>query len=357
MKSIANLPNLINELPKAEKALFNRIFDCSVEKGEIFLPESLKDWAAKKIGHCEEQRIVRVTNKITLEGALFNELRSKRPIDVKVGEELERIIEGAKGPFCDPKNRTPADVFGRVSGKYCITAGNIAKYDYLHAVLIFSDHNPFVYEEEKIKDYIETAFRWYKKARKYDEKAIFPFFMWNCLWKASASMVHGHAQILLAKQPYAKAEYIRRVAEDYAKAYASNYFDDLFIVHESLGLGLKVDEVKVTANLTPVKEKEIFMISKSIKALPFCISMALRCYYRLGVRSFTLAILMPPLIATDGWSNFPYIVRLVDRGDPMSRTTDIGAMELYAGHSVVESDPFKLIEELGLEVRSPAKKV
>ncbi len=33
------------------------------------------------------------------------------------------------------------------------------------------------------------------------------------------------------------------------------------------------------------------------------------------------------------------LFRLVDRGDPMNRTSDIGAMELYAS-SVISSDPF-----------------
>ena len=36
---------------------------------------------------------------------------------------------------------------------------------------------------------------------------------------------------------------------------------------------------------------------------------------------------------------------MVDRGDPMNRTADFGAMELYAA-SVVSSDPFKVAESL-----------
>jgi hypothetical protein len=35
----------------------------------------------------------------------------------------------------------------------------------------------------------------------------------------------------------------------------------------------------------------------------------------------------------------------VDRGDPANRTSDIGAMELYAA-SVVASDPFRVAEAL-----------
>jgi hypothetical protein len=55
---------------------------------------------------------------------------------------------------------------------------------------------------------------------------------------------------------------------------------------------------------------------------------------------------MPPLspVAED-WSGFPTVVYLVDRGSPANRTSDIGAMELYAA-SVVASDPFAVARAL-----------
>ena len=55
---------------------------------------------------------------------------------------------------------------------------------------------------------------------------------------------------------------------------------------------------------------------------------------------------LPPLIA-DGndWRRFPPHARLVDRGDPANKTSDIGGMELYAA-SVVAADPFLLAEAL-----------
>lgn len=62
----------------------------------------------------------------------------------------------------------------------------------------------------------------------------------------------------------------------------------------------------------------------------------------LNVVSFNLVIWRPPLTETDeDWTDFPVIARIVDRGDPLNRTADFGAMELYAA-SVVSSDPFKV---------------
>ena len=43
------------------------------------------------------------------------------------------------------------------------------------------------------------------------------------------------------------------------------------------------------------------------------------------------------------------MVRIVDRGDPLNRTSDFGAMELYAA-SVVSSDPFRVAESLFAEI-------
>jgi hypothetical protein len=40
------------------------------------------------------------------------------------------------------------------------------------------------------------------------------------------------------------------------------------------------------------------------------------------------------------------MVRFLDRGDPMNKTADIGAMELYAS-SVISSDPFQVAAVLG----------
>ena len=45
---------------------------------------------------------------------------------------------------------------------------------------------------------------------------------------------------------------------------------------------------------------------------------------------------------TAGWEDFPTVVRLVDRGDPFVRPSDIGAMELY-GTPIVGSDPYDVI--------------
>jgi hypothetical protein len=68
----------------------------------------------------------------------------------------------------------------------------------------------------------------------------------------------------------------------------------------------------------------------------------------MGVVAHNMALYLPPL-APDGedWRRFAPHARIVDRGDPANRTSDIGAMELYAA-SVIASDPFRVADALML---------
>ncbi len=325
----------ITEIEGSE--LFFRFYSMRTCVGNLVLPEKIEEWAKSRFGDCERQKIVRITNRFTGESTLFNELRAKRPLDSK--SEVELDVEDCA--FCNPLNRTPSDTFGRVEGKHCITASNIAKYDCVHAVIIFREHNPLVRDSEVIEDIIDVACRWFDAANKRYPAARYPFFMWNCLWRAGASIIHGHAQALLSEEPYSKPLQLSTVRENYRKAYGSEYLEDLFKVHEELGLGFEVDGVKVFAHLTPVKEKEVLMIAEEPKQLALPLSKALNCYYSMGVMSFNVAIYLPPLGEND-----LVLLRLVDRGYMGTKTADIGGMELYAGVAVVSSDPFAVAEKL-----------
>ena len=162
---------------------------------------------------------------------------------------------------------------------------------------------------------------------------------------------HGHAQVSLTHgMHYAKIEHLRRCGEFYRRDHGHNYFDDLYAAHHDLGLAMEVQGIRVMANLVPIKEKEIVLLADRFdRQLAHTIYQTLNCLTdRLGVTSFNLVIYLPPLVPQDdhgAWHDFPIVVRMVDRGDPMSRTADFGAMELYAA-SVVSSDPFKVAHTL-----------
>jgi hypothetical protein len=353
-RKVTNLPALTEGLPAGERAIAGRILDVSATTGRLDPPEAMRPWIEKSFGSVDTvtaQRIVKVTNRVTLEGTLFNELRASRPLDTGVSVDLDREIAATEGdPFCRPEEGTPADVFGRVRGKHATTASNIAKYDGFHGVVVFDDHNPLHLTPEKVSDYVTAGLQWCRKALEADPQARYPFLMWNCLWRAGGSIIHGHAQVTATRgMHYPKIERLRRAAAAYAADHRSDYFADLYRVHDVLGLSIPLEGARAFASLTPVKEKELVVVGRGPEdeALHRVVGALLQGYVDvLGVRAFNVAFYMPPLAVTEeDWSRFPTIVHLVDRGDPTNRTSDIGAMELYAA-SVVASDPFRVAELL-----------
>jgi hypothetical protein len=353
LRSIVQLAELVQALPEEQQQRFQRIFHIDTTVGELRAPESMHDWIKSYFGSLEavrRQRIVKVTNLITVEGALFNELRAQRPVEAKDCADLSEIISSTVGdPFCHPLEGTPEDVFGRVKGQYCVTASNVAKYDGFSGLLVFDEHNPLVFSGEHVRDYIDTALAWARRAHCLDKDAVYFFLLWNCLWKSGASVLHGHAQMTLSRGiHYGKVEHLRRAALLYRVGHGVNYFDDLYAVHKALGLAIDYRNVHILAYLTPIKEKEVILLAPRLDDdMKWAIYRVLRSLIdKLGVRSFNLALHMGPIDGVpEDWKGFPAQVRIVDRGDPHNRTCDFGAMELY-GNSVIASDPFRVAKAL-----------
>jgi hypothetical protein len=353
--SVLDIEQIVGTLAPASRERFARLFHVSTSTGEIDPPEHMHRWIERYFGSVEAtraQKVVKITNRTTLEGALFNELRARRPLEARIPDALHaELARNAPDPFDEPLLNTPADRFGRIEGRRCITASNIAKYDGWHGVLVFDHHDPLAFDEEAVVDYLDVARRWWEAAHKGDIEAVYPLFMWNCLWKAGASIQHGHAQVSLTKgMHYAKIEHLRRSAHGYRQAHGRSYFDDLYAAHRDLGLAGEQDGIRILANLVPTKEKELILLGERFDAtLARPVHGALRCLTdTLGVTSFNLVVYHPPIgptAAEEQWRDFPIVVRMVDRGDPINRTADFGAMELYAA-SVVSSDPFKVARAL-----------
>jgi len=352
-RTITNLPDLVAALPAEEQARFQRLFHLDATVGELDPPASMTPWIEEHFGSVaavRRQRIVKVTNLVTLEGALFNAIRASRPVDAQDAVDLEQTIEKSfGGPFCHPEAGTPADVFGRVRGRHCITASNVAKYDGLHSVLIFNEHHPLRFTRETVHDVVDTALAWAQKARAVDAEARYLFFMWNCLWRSGASVIHGHAQAVLTRGlHYAQVERWRRMAMWYRLAYGVNYFDDLVAAHDALGLVVPLGDARVVAYLTPIKDSETLVLAPTLSPdLVDAMYDVLDAFvHRLGVTAFNLALYLRPFgCVAEDWTGFPAIVRLENRGDPNLKTSDLGAMELFAS-SVVAGDPFRVIDAI-----------
>ncbi len=344
MRGVDSISKILEKLSRKDQKLFMRIFYVKEDIGRLKVPEEMKEWVVdkfKSVKNVEKQRITRIDNRITFESALFNSLRGLRPIDMKEDEELKKVIEEKKdGPFSHPLKSTPEDVFGRVEGKRCITASNVAKYETEHGLVIFEKQDPLDFTRKDIEDYLDTAMRWIQKVYERKPQRKYPYIMWNCLWKAGASIVHGHMQTVMAKdRHYGMIERLRFFSEVYKDHFRSDYFDDLYKAHKSVKLGFRHGKNRIFCSLTPVKDKEIIILAEDISTVGKSIYKVLKAYRKMGVQSFNMGIYLSPM---DKEWKLPLIIRIVDRGKLSSKTTDFGGMEIFAGSSVIESDPFKV---------------
>jgi hypothetical protein len=364
--SIEDLPRLIDALPPDDRTRAHDLYDVSVATGHLTTPPELRDWVIAHFGSVEAvevQQIVRITDRRSLRGAIFSPLRGRRPQSPPAESAFRRLVESTIGDeFCHPETGTPAESWGRVRGRRTITAANAARYEERHGVVIFDQHDPLAFDGETVIDLLAVGREWAERGRAEDPATSAYLLIWNGGPRAGGSIVHGHAQVTLGGRHYPQVERTCRVAATHAAQTGRSYFADILAVHRALGLAIAEDEgVATLATLTPAKERELLIIGQpgmDERDPAFAATVArIVVAYRdvLGVRAFNLALHRPPIdpdvARTDGWDAMPPVVHLVDRGDPDSRSSDIGAMELYAA-PVVGADPFAVADALreGLSV-------
>ncbi len=348
--SILNLREQVDRLAADDAARFRRLYDVSESEGRMRVPSTMAPWVERTFGSVEavaSQRIVRVSNLVTGESAIFNELRARRPMQNATALDIQDEL--ANDAWERPEEATPEDVFGRLRNDTAVTAANVAKYDAHHSLLIFSEPDPLRFDRGSVRGCVELANRWFAAAHEADQDAVYPFFLWNCLWRAGGSIVHGHAQVQLARRRhYARIESLRSAAAAYRKQHGADYFNDLIATHASLGLGWAQGNAQVLTSLTPTKDKETLILARAFDADAADALYETLAVFRdaLGVRSFNVGGLLPPLReTTEDWEGFPCVLRVVDRGPLDARSSDIGGMELFA-EPVIASDPFAVAAAL-----------
>ena len=361
LTGILDLPARLRGLSGEAGARADRLLDVRLIEGETDPPATLEPWLTRTFGSVEavrHQSMLRVTNLATLDATIFAPLRNRRPLDGTHGTgDLAAEIAATEGdPFCDPENETPAERFGRVRGMRMLTGANAALADAHHAVLVFDDHDPLAFDRSLVADLFATGRAWADRVRTVDPDAANYVLLWNCLWRAGGSIVHGHAQALLGSgRHHARIERFRDDADVYNSRHRSDLAADLVNVHRDLDLAVDRGRVAILGHLTPLKEREMLVVGtpgmdERDPDFADAVAHALLAFRdQLGVRSFNLALWRPPLAdegsASPGWEDFPTLVRIVDRGDPFSRPSDIGAMELY-GTPIVGSDPYDVVSAL-----------
>lgn len=322
-------------------------------------------WVREHFGSLDavrEQRIVRVLDRVTLDGTIFAPLRARRPIDGGGGgaddERLAAEVAATLGdPFCTVEDGTPAASWGRVRGANATSGANVAAYDANHGVLVFDAHDPLAFDATDVAELLALGRRWADAARSADSPADRYLFIWNCLWRAGGSVIHGHAQVLLGHgRHHARLERWRRDAAAYGAASGASYLDDLLAVHRDLGLAIDIGPATLIASLVPVKERELWIVGQPGvddlgEEFRSAVGQVVAAYRdELGVRAFNLALWRSPL--DEPWPELRPLVRLVDRGAPFLRPSDVASMELFAT-PVVGADPFAVIAALRDALEDP----
>jgi len=211
---------------------------------------------------------------------------------------------------------TPVDAFGRIKGSHCVTASNAAKYDGKHGLIVFSEHDPLRFSRDAMMDYFRVATEWFSRAADPEHGFNYPFLMWNCRWRAGASLEHGHMQMTMAnRQPYPKLAALRLAAKRYGDEHGADYFADLYAVHERLGLGLQHGRMRLMASLCPFRDRETLIMAETVNddlaAVVYEVLDAFRA--RAGVQAFNVGVLLPPVERGIEWQGFPVLVRIIDR--------------------------------------------
>jgi hypothetical protein len=354
---ITSLPETVAALEPAARERIERLFPIQRSVGTTEPPPAMDAWLEARFGSVDavrRQTIIRVVNRWSLDGTLFSGLRALRPVEVT--DDDARPEPGGSDAFCDPEEQTPAAGWGRVRGVHAVTGANAAKYDAHHAVIVFDRHDPLAFDRETVIDLFDVGRRWAEHARADDPDATAYLLTWNCGWRAGASVRHGHAQALLGHQHYPRVLRLRRDAAAYRAAAGQPYLADLVAAHRDLGLVIDRGPVAILAVLNPVKERELIIagppgMDERGEAFAGVVGDVLVAFRDVvGVRAFNLALHRPPLFDGgdgdgDGWDDIGPMVHVVDRGSPAVRSSDIGAMELFAA-SVVSADPFSLVRQL-----------
>lgn len=362
MTTISDLPSIIADLPAAKRARLERIFRVDEAQGEVRIPATMHAWVQQHFGSIEaaqHQRIVRVTNVWTWEGALFNPLRSRRPQQLRSAAETSKLP--ADDVFAEPLRTTSEDVFGRVRGEHCITASNISRWEGWCAVCIFDEPDALKLTPAQARDYFRTSLQWARLANQHDPLAHNFIWMWNGGLKGGASVPHAHAQMALGHgMHYAGVEMLRRAALAYRERHHADYFEDLIAIHEDVGLDVTLGKLRGFFYLAALRSSDLLVFGDGFNDdLADALHAGLRGLIdRAGTTAFIAGVLMPPQFAPlswgeelgvgDGgedWSGFPHILRLTDRGPAQMISSDVGAIDLYA-HRVITLDPYAVRAQL-----------
>lgn len=347
-RTIAQLPDLVDDLSGDDRAAFSLIMGVSVQVAELrsntLSLDGLSNQPAIKI-HNRPERIVAKINRIRA-------LRPQESVDVSILDAEIKAKEG-NDDFCLEKfeTQTPFNIFGRIRGLSSATGANLYAASKFHGVLPFSDHDPRIPpKRSQFLDYLDVADRFYEAAHMADERAIYSSYGQNNLERAGASIwYHGHAQLQQELDSHeGLIEGLLDVFHNYRWKNGRDYFEDLFRAHQAVGLGMDCNGVMVMPFLTPLRDRHIRMVAYSFDEPQRDVLFRILRYFMdedgFGAKAFNFSIGYRP-ISYDGrdWGGFPAIIaEIIDRGNISKRNNDVGFSEGLLKSPITTTDFYRV---------------
>jgi len=311
----------------------------------------------------ENQWTVFVTDRYSKRKAIFNPFRGSRPIDKNIRnfflEDIEDQKKKSDCDFCHAETSTPEGEFGRFKDDVGISFTNLTKFAPYHEIFA-GPHNPYEMTEEDFISQMKKALAYGHTVYNKDPEAIHLAWGMNFGYKAGASKVHQHSQVIVCRgmMHQSEAEEFHEAAKLYRKEYPnSDYLSDWLRVHEVLGLARHFDDpeshdgIWAVMSLTPSKERHAIVIGSRNSGYDVSEKFARYCWHLVnfmmkdsneggeGVMEFNTKLFMTPFgRGEEYWSDFPPMFTIIDRGVSTAITSDFGFMET-SGTVVLSTDP------------------
>ncbi|WIA08176.1 hypothetical protein OEZ85_007630 [Tetradesmus obliquus] len=196
-RSVFDLAQNYDSLSGHYARCLQRIFQITGKTASCRVAPELS--AKYKVQQDNQQLVVSLTNRYTLEQTWFNKARTQKPQTFTQSSEfLDSTDNGAKCDFCNWRLLTASDPgFGRIELPHAVTGSNLFKYaEPSHGVVLFKHHQPLQFSQEQLSDLLDASWLWFQASHQLQPAAGQPFLLWNCLPRAGASQYHGHAQYL-----------------------------------------------------------------------------------------------------------------------------------------------------------------
>ena len=349
--------------------LFRRMFKVSYGHARCMVPAEV----ASKYSVAEDnsQLVVSVTNRFEGHMSWFNGERSRKPQTFiqKHGQDArasDTTGDGVRCDFCKWETMTAVESFGRIERKHAVSGSNLFKYgEPYHGLVLFKHHNPLSFDLEQLQDLTSVSSEWFHRARRENQTeqggggggASHAFFIWNCLSRAGASQYHGHAQLLLTREPLPIHTRMTEASESYRSLYpGQSYTRDLMRALEEAELAASIPISRtgsttgglnscsnlswIAASPCPIKDMEMIITGTSIEDPNFVLALfiALRTLIDdFGIESFNVGVVECP--DEEGG----VLARVVSRGKISQTASDFGALEVIGGASIGHTDPYHLL--------------